>query len=95
MAKAKEGRDEEATNESQESRENRGYVKYIGLSHVRRISQEDLSEAGFSGTNLVDLVWSQANDFTVSRSDIPDAVYDRAIGPDMELVLVDGEGKRL
>lgn len=84
-----------ATNESQESVEQKGYVKYIGLSHARLMTQEDLLQAGFSGKSLVDLVWNKANSFTVARADIPDDVYERAIVPDMELVLVDGEGQRM
>jgi len=87
--------DEDASNESAESKQHRGYVRYVGISHVRQITQEDLQKAGFSGASLVDLVWERSNSFTVPRSNIPDDVYERAIVPDMELVLVDGGGQRL
>jgi hypothetical protein len=95
MPKRDERRDSAQGNESRESQENRGYVKYIGLSHRRQMSQEDLQQAGFSGTDLVDLVWERANSFTVPRADIPDGVYERAVAPDLELILVDEKGQRM
>lgn len=78
------------TNEdSKGSNEQRGYIRYIGLSQVRKITKDDLSGVGFSGNDLVDLSWSQSNNWLVARSDIPDGVYERAIVPDAELIMVD------
>lgn len=95
MARADKREESPATNESQESVEQKGFVRYIGTSHARQIAQEDLASIGFSGKNLVDLYWSRENNWTIQRSAIPDDVYERAIVPDTELVLVNGEGERM
>jgi hypothetical protein len=75
--------------------ESKGYVRYIGLSQVRSISQEDLDRAGINRKNLVDLSWDRSNNWTLLRAAIPDEVYERAIVPDLELILVDGKGNKI
>lgn len=92
MARKAEQEEAPATNESQESVAQKGYVQYIGTSHVRQITEGELSDVGLKGK---DLTWDKANNWTIARSDISDDVYERAIVPDMELVLVDGEGQRV
>jgi len=71
------------------------FVKYIGPSHIRQFSQEDLQAAGLSGLDLVDLAWNHSNNWIVSMKMIPPGVYDRAIFSDLELVLVDKDGNRV
>lgn len=83
---------EQKKRESQESKENRGFVRYIGASDTRIISREDFEGVGI---NHETLVWDKNNQWTVRRSDVSDEAYERAIQPDMELVLVDSEGARL
>lgn len=82
-------------NEVHARRESQEFVRYIGPSHIRSMTQEDLHLAGFSGTDLVDLRWDQSNNWTVPREKIPDEVYEQAIKPDLELVLVGKDGERL
>jgi hypothetical protein len=90
---AKRAEQQEQKQEQQES--DQGYVRYIGASQTRSMSKQDLEEAGLSGNDLVDLVWSRENNWTIARADIPDAVYERAIVPDLELVYVSREGHRI
>lgn len=83
---------EKKKQESQESRENRGYVRYIGTSDVRQITDEDFADIGIKQKSLV---WSKANNWLVPRAEISDAAYETAIMPDLELVLMDSEGERI
>ena len=94
MTRSRESEEAPATNESKESQEQKGFVRYIGTAHVRSISQEDLHAVGLAGTNLVDLVWNRANQWTIPRADIPDEVYERAVQSDVELILVNSRGDR-
>jgi hypothetical protein len=89
MTRSRESEEAPATNESKESQEQKGFVRYIGTAHVRSISQEDLHAVG-----LVDLVWNRANQWTIPRADIPDEVYERAVQSDVELILVNSRGDR-
>lgn len=78
--------------ESQESRENRGYVRYVNTATERHIRPEDLWAVGFSkDRDLRLLSWTKDNHWTLPRADIPDDVYERAIVPDTDFVLVDPE----
>lgn len=83
---------EQKKRESQESKENRGFVRYIGTSDVRRISREDFDGVGIEHDTLV---WDKGNQWTVKRVDISDEAYERAIAMDREFVLVNSEGARI
>lgn len=81
-----------AIKESQESRENRGYVRYVNTATERHINPEDLWGIGFSrDLDLQPMSWTAENNWCVARADIPDDVYARAIAPDNDFVLVESK----
>jgi hypothetical protein len=91
-ARRAEEADETDSNESAESREHRGFVRYINTANARIIRPQDLWEIGFSrDADLPLLVWDADTQWCVKRSDIPDDVYDRAIAPDNDFILVEPE----
>lgn len=71
--------------ESQESRENRGYVRYIGHSGTRQITRDDFATVGIEHDTVT---WNRENQYTVPRADISDEAYFRGIQHDREFVLV-------
>lgn len=83
--------DPSGNNASQESDDrSKKAVRYIGGADVRRISADDLREAGLTGENLPNLEWNRGNKWTVSMSDIPQEVFDVAIRPDrLQFVVID------
>ena len=82
---------EDTSNESEESKAHRGYVRYVNTATIRRITPEDLAEVGIPVGDQKVLEWSAVNQWTVPRADITDAVYERAIEPDKDFILVEGE----
>lgn len=82
--------EEKASNESVESRQHRGYVRYVSTATERHIRPQDLWEIGFSrDADLPWLAWVPDNQWCVKRDAIPDDVYERAIAPDPDFVLVE------
>lgn len=82
--------EETVSNESSESRENRGFVRYVNTATERHINPEDLWGIGFSrDRDLKSFSWIKSNNWCIPRADIPDDVYDRAIAPDNDFVLVE------
>lgn len=69
----------------------RGYVQYVGASGRRGITLADMESVGVTGQKS-DLWWTRENGWKVPRADISDEVYERALKPDPEMILVNGEG---
>jgi hypothetical protein len=91
-ARRAEEADEVESDESVESREHRGFVRYVNTANERIIRPEDLWDIGFSrDAELVRLSWNQGNQWCIPRADIPDDVYERAVEPDNDFVLVEPE----
>lgn len=67
-----------------------GYIKYVGASHVRGLTEEDFETVGVRGQKAV--WWRRENQWTVPRADLSDDAYNRAIKNDPELILVGGNG---
>lgn len=79
-----------AKSESVESRQHRGYVRYVNTANERHIMPGDLWNIGFSREDdLPTLSWTADNQWCVPRADIPDEVYERAIAPDRDFILVE------
>lgn len=90
--KKQDDQDAPKSNESAEAKANRGYVRYVNTANERHIRPQDLAEIGFSKKDdLVLLSWTAENQWCVPRADIPDEVYERAIVPDNDFILVEPE----
>ncbi len=65
------------------------FIKYIGTSHRRVITENDFRSVGVNGQGGVE--WSYANNFSVARDRLTDDAYAKAIEHDRHFVLVGGD----
>jgi hypothetical protein len=69
------------------------FIKYIGTSHIRKISREDWANIPDNPVDNETVVWNRANGWTVPRSKISDEAWPY-IQADGEFVVI-GENARV
>ena len=79
-----------ANEQDKPKKESRGYIRYIGNSHIRGITVEEFRNVGVTDQDS-DVWWNRKNHWTVPRANLTDDAYNYAVKHDPELILVGGD----